>query len=279
MLSKRISKYAPALATAVMAGLGASQALAALTIDMRVAGVTGTNTGFTAKSVSGVANGTTVTMQIWAQVTGSAGNSTPGLAQTLQSAGGSILSSNGGLLGNLSVPGGVTTGITAPFRANSSSAGFVTDLDGDGDLDVGSNNTGDAENFFSARSAKLLGPRSNDDGTTPGLVVNTIPGGWEYLLSLSRFVVTNNAGSTNVNFRPNQASFGAVWAENAAEQFNTDGDFSGYAGGQTFGPSNGTYTNGSAINIAGAAGTTPEPASLGLIGVAGLGLLARRRKA
>src|SRR4051812_22411921 len=128
MLSKRISKYAPALATAVMAGLGASQALAALTIDMRVAGVTGTNTGFTAKTVTGVANNTTVTMQIWAQVTGSAGNSTPGLAQTLQSCGGSILSSNGGLLGNLSVPGGTTTGITLPFRANSSSAGFQTDL-------------------------------------------------------------------------------------------------------------------------------------------------------
>src|SRR5436190_17297562 len=128
MLSKRISKYAPALATAVMAGLGASQALAALTIDMRVSGLTGTGTivGTSGKSVTGVANGTTVTMQIWAQVTGSAGNSTPGLAQTLQSAGGSILSSNGGLLGNLSVPSGATTGITLPFRANSSSAGFQT---------------------------------------------------------------------------------------------------------------------------------------------------------
>jgi hypothetical protein len=276
MLSKRISKYGPMIAGAVMAGLGASQALASLTIDMRVTNVTGGGTKVTAKSVTGQAVGTTVTMQVWAQVTGSAGNSTPGIAQCLQSVGGSFLSSNGGLLGNF-----IPANPPLVFKAASASAGLATDLDGDGDLDVGSNDTSDAANFFSARAAELIGPRSNNDGHVSTLLVNPITGGWEYLIDTIRFVVTSNpTGSTALNFRHNTAHTGAVWAENATEtSVDNDPDPTtsySYGGGQTLAPDTGIEGEGTPVLLG---GVTPEPTSLGLLGVAGLGLLARRRKA
>jgi len=279
MLSKRISKFAPALAGAALAGLGVSQALATLTVDLRASAVSGGGSiSADKKTVTGFAVGSTVTMQVWAQVTGSAGNNTPGIAQSLQTVTGSFLSGNGPLLGNL-----VTAAPPLAFRANSSSVGFSSDLDGDGDLDVGSNNPADNANFFSARSSKLLGPQSNADGSTAGLTANAIAGGTEYFIELLRFVVGPAAtGSTQVNFRPLNTAVGGVWAENTTETSVDNGDGTTsytYGGGTNGDPSSAAaYHSGLPVNIGVGGGTVPEPASLGLIGAAGLGLLARRRK-
>jgi len=269
MLSKRLSKIAPLFAGAVAAGLGAHSAIAALTIDLRVTGVSAGT--FSAKSVTAPILGSTVTMAVWAQVTGS----DPTKFQTLQSVTGSFLSGIAGLPGTLSATP------NAAFGGQSFSAGLQTDLDGDGDLDVGSNNQADADNFFRARAGALIGPGTTGSTglATPGLQTQTITGGTEYRIATLRFVVGGVLGQASINFRPNTAHEAAVWAENADQSTSAgdDGTVISYAGGTTFAPDSGTETVGTPV-IVGVGGTVPEPASLGLLGVAGLGLLARRRK-
>jgi len=283
MLSKRFSKIAPVFAGAVAAGLGATNALAALTMDLRVTAVTG-STGATIsidrKTVTaGTSGNVTVTMAVWAQVTGNG----PG-ADDVQLVSGSFLSSLGGMLGNLAV-----TNIPTLFQALSSSNGLNQDLDGDGDLDVGNNNNFDADNFFRARSGKMVGTQSNFDGSSPGLTFNSITNGTEYRVALLRFTQTSGAGdgskSTDVNFRGWNVAEGAVWGEDQEENAVTDTDSGettsyNYENGTVLNPALGVLTGGVAVHIqaTGGGGITPEPASLGLLGVAGLGLLSRRKK-
>jgi len=280
MLSKRLSKIAPLFAGAVAAGLGAQSALAALTIDLRVTAVTGGGTVAPGnKSVVAPAAGATVTMNVWAQVTGS----DPTKFQCLQSVGGSFLS-GGNLLGNMSVNGTTpAVFVAAAFGGLSNSVGFLTDLDGDTDLDVGSNNQADQANYFSARAGQLMGPDTTGSSGLPtgGLTTNTIAGGTEYRIGQLRFVIGgSNVGQASINFRPNTAHEAAVWAENATQVTSegSDGTVTSYTGGQTLAPDTGTETVGAPVLIGVGGGATPEPASLGLLGVAGLGLLARRRK-
>lgn len=273
------------LAAAVATGLGATSAMAALTIDLRVTAITGagsTGGSFTSKSVTpGPSGNITVTMAVWAQVTGSNNN----LPDDVQSATGSFLST-GLLLGNLNV-----SNIPTLFQGTAFSTGFATDLDGDGDNDVGSNINNDADNFFRARAGKMTGPKSNFDGSAVGLSTNTIPNGTEYRIALLRFVQFGGAGqSTDVNFRPWNVAEGAVWGEDQNEvptidDGGTTDDTSDdttvgytYADGNVANPALGTFGPGPAVHIGSGGGVVPEPMSLGLISAAGLGLLARRRK-
>jgi hypothetical protein len=107
---------------------GAGVAHAGVVIDLRAISKNGIATP-NPKLVA-VAPGDTVIFRVFADVTGAAGNIAP---DCLQSVSGSFLST-GGIRGNLSLDK-----ITLPFDEPQSSVGATQDLDGDGDLDVGSN--------------------------------------------------------------------------------------------------------------------------------------------
>lgn len=111
-------------------------------------------------STATVANvGDQVKFDIWFTVTG---HDTDLTNEGLQTVNASLLSTN--LIGG-SVNGTITVDtIEAPFTANGSQTGSQVDLDGDGDLDVGSNNNANLEGFFLARSSSL----TTTGGTTEG---------------------------------------------------------------------------------------------------------------
>jgi len=251
---------------------------AALTIDVRALQINGVNISGanTPKNIPAAAIGDVITFGVYADVTGS--NSAK--FQTLQSFSGSFLSSGGGTKGNM-VP---AASRTPPFNASSSSVGLAQDLDGDGDLDIGSNNDADAANFFADRANNLTGPHSTDSngnsvftqaGTTPTSIAN----GTEYRVGTLRLTLTAGGTATSVNFRPRVAGTAATWAEDADEVSVVDPDTGAtiisYSGG-----TQGTVFNAGApvlVAAVGGGGVTPEPATLSLAGLAGLALVRRRR--
>jgi hypothetical protein len=276
MLSKRLSTML--LSGAAVAGLSAV-ANAGLLIDVRAFAINGAPLSGpnTPKSITQIAVGQTVGLRVYAQVTGSNAN----LFQCLQSLSGSFLSGGGAshLLGNMAL---AAAGQTAPFNSNGQSVGQATDLDGDGDLDIGSNTASDPAGFWAVRAASLTGPHSTDAGGTSvfptAFQPTAIPGGTEYtLINNLRFVVTSlGSSATQVNFRNRSSNTGGLWAENATEVPTDNGDgttaFS-YTGGMTFTDTS-AVPSGLPVNI----GVIPEPATFGLAALAGLGMLARRRK-
>jgi len=263
------------LAGAAVSGLGVSVSNAGLLVDVRAVRLNGVNlSAAQAKSVS-VALGDTVSFRVFADVTGS----NAAKAQALQSLSGSFLST-GALKGNMILAAG---GQQKPFNSSGSSVGQLTDLDGDGDLDIGSNTPSDPAGFWAIRSANLTGPRSTDDagGTVFGSFPPTaIAGGTEYtLVDNLRFIVTNATSQTLVNFRNRVSNTGGLWVENATETStdNLDGTTAyGYSGGTTFTDTSNVPSGPGVLLTSG--GSVPEPTSLGLAALAGLGMLARRRK-
>jgi MYXO-CTERM domain-containing protein len=247
---------------------------AALTIDVRALQINGANIGGanTAKSITQFAVGDVITFGVFADVTGS----NPAKFQTLQSFSGSFLSTGGTTLGNM-VP---AASRAVPFNASSSSVGLAQDLDNDGDLDIGSNNDADAANFFADRANVLIGPHSTNDqggspfGTTPP---TSIPGGTEYRAGTLRLTITAAGTPTLVNFRPRVAGTAATWSEDADENVFFDPDLQTniitYSGGTV-----GTiFLAGTPVAVGVGGGTTPEPATLSLAGLAGLAMVRRRR--
>src|SRR5215213_8892061 len=124
MMQVSVGRRATAsLAAAIAATLvGSASALAAPGLQIDV--TTLTNTKSATASV-----GDTLTLKVYAVVTGSDAN---GANDGVQNAQGSFLST-GGMKGTLSAS------LINPFIAVSSQAGSAADLDADGDLDVGSN--------------------------------------------------------------------------------------------------------------------------------------------
>jgi len=285
---------AAAAASVGLAGF-ASQTHASLVIDVRALGITAGGGTISAdkKSVNLNPGGATITMGVFARVSG-----TNATQQTGEFGGGGgddlrnddgvnivtgSFQSVGPLLGNFGIgaaPGAQVSPSSrvTPFADSGSQNGVSADWDSDGDLDIGTNGT-DPTNMFVGRSptsahALLFGPTaspvpngkgwSQDAGGSGFNNNDTIidPTTSELQIGTLRWVTSGAGGASSaLNFvpRPTTDAGSALWFE--------DGQATGKS------PGSGAYLLGAPVTVTNA----PEPAALSLLGIAGLGLLARRR--
>ena len=256
MLSNRISKM---LLSGAVVGASAGVVNAAMNIDIRATGVTNGGTLVNNKTVTGTVAGSVVSFDIFAVIVGT---NTSTADDKFISVAGSWRSSNGGLLGDIaadlfrSVTDPETGDVLTPgFDGLGSSVGLQQDLDGDGDLDVGSNTDSNAENFWAARFA--LAPAGSGAGS-----LSPTTGGRR--IGFGTFTVDGGGiSSTLINFDGRSATTSANYFQDGqtVQQPSSDGlvplSVSGDGGG--------------------GGGTVPEPATLSLAGLAGLALVRRRR--
>jgi len=296
-MDKRFSRLqsgkllAAAVASVGLAGWASHEANAGLVIDVRATGATA-GTTFTAKSVQLGAGLVTVTMGVFARLSGTnatqqVGEFGGGLADdtrnddTLQTVVGSF-NSVGTLLGNMT---GNAAGVgisynsrTSPFNAGGSTNGVGLDWDSDGDLDIGQAST-DPTNLWSVRAsapsaatlfngttAPTKGWSNGPDGSAQsGAQANdTIidPTTQELMIGTIRFIVNGagNGANANVNYvQRTNVDLAALWFEDGIATSKS--------------PTSSPFSTGTPVGIT----NIPEPATLGLLGVASLGLLARRR--
>jgi hypothetical protein len=277
---------AAAAASAGLMGWGTTQkADASLVIDLRA--TSATNGGVISadkKSVSVAAGVTTITMAVIARISGTNatqvtgdwannGSTTTANDDTLQIITGSF-KSTGLLQGNLNTAAGPLTYNSRinPYIGSGSVNGTASDWDSDGDLDIGNAGT-DPSTMFSGRSASpsfayvgsgtgwSQGEGASSGGNANDTVVD--PTTSELQIGVLRFI-TSGAGGPNtlLSFVPRPATDpgSALWFEDGASTGKT--------------PGTGAFLSGVPVTV----NAVPEPATLGLLGIAGLGLLARRKK-
>ena len=231
--------------------------------------------------------GVTVTLAVYAQITGT--NTTqlignfggdPAINDTknddvLQIISGSFASSAGGLLGSFNAaPGPLTyNSRVAPFTANGSQNGTAADFDSDGDLDLGALGA-DVTNMWVVRT----------DSPTAALVIDGTSNGWSKnsgawgqqadnavvdagtsrlrVGTLYWTVTDSNKGSTLLNYipRPDPGPGAALWWE--------DGVITGHT------PGTDPVGIGAPVTVT----VNPEPASGVMLGLVGIGLVARRKR-
>ena len=160
-------------------------------VDLRLPG------GGTTATVDSV--GDTVNFEIWFTVTGHDADAANEGVQTVNA---SLLSTNitgGSVNGTM-----VVNTIEAPFNTTGTQRGAQADLDGDGDLDVGSNDNALPNGFFLARSGSLT--------TGGGTVVGT---GKAWKIGTGTFTVTSllYGVSTNIVARTRNNAFAYVFQE------------------------------------------------------------------
>jgi hypothetical protein len=243
---------------ALAAGIGgiASNADAALTVDLRLADG--------GKSI--VANaGDKIMADIWATVSG-ASSDLPN-SYGLSSVNGSIVSQGDlrinivGKQGDVAAyKGGVKTTALSPFAKSGEQPGNSADLDGDGDLDLGAPNQNDATGLFIARAdpQEYFGSPANT-GIAAG-------NGVAWKIGRIELTVAGNSGSANVVFLPRRNAAGAI-APEAGLWYDDQGGLSAKNA------TTGTFVTGAPLTI-----VVPEPGVIGTLALGAVGLLARRRK-
>jgi hypothetical protein len=301
--SQRSAKLlAAAVASVGLAGFGASTAHSSLVVDVRATSVAGQGLTGSNTSKSVLANvGDTIVFNVVVrvsgtnatQLTGNFDNAAPAtdtrnddslqsLAGAFNSVGPAKMNFQGGVNSNQGNGNAVF-----PYGAGGSTNGSELDFDSDGDLDLGTTGT-DPTNMWVVRAA---GPQSatvakKNTGTRFGLSTAGQTGGAaafnedaggpssgtpaaqiidattaEWLVGELSMVVTGGTGTSNVNFiiRATNDAGASLWFE--------DGSTTGKS------PGNSPFAVGAPVQV-----TIPEPSTLGLMGLAALGLISRRKK-
>jgi uncharacterized protein (TIGR03382 family) len=246
MLSNRISKM---LLSGAVLSATAGAVNAGMNLDVRATGVSGGGILVNNKTVTQVIPGSVVSFDVFAVVTGTDASTNN---DKFISVAGSFRSTGGGTTGNLLMDLVRSTfdtegEITSPgFDGLGSSVGLQQDLDGDGDLDVGSNTDSDANNFWAARFA--LAPTAIGAGS-----FSPTSGGRR--IGFGTFTVGAAGSPTLINFDGRGASTAANYVQDGqtVQEPSVDGLVP--------------------ISVSG----IPEPTTLSLAALAGLGLVRRRR--
>jgi hypothetical protein len=282
---------AAAAASVGLAGF-ASQADASLLIDLRaiqVAGGTGGSFTLGPKGVTlapGATTPYTIIMGVYARVAGTNATQIKGdidgnldADDTMNDDGVAIATgsfkSTGGLLGNMNTVAGNLgySSRATGFLDNGGVNGGASDWDSDGDLDIGNGGT-DTAGMWSVRAnpaAQAIAKNGSSmdlwkgsyQGNTDTKLID--PTTSEMRIGQIRFIVdaSTASGNSNVNFVPRNVPSDqgtALWTEDGASTGK-------------FGGNGGVFLAGSPVNVA-----IPEPSTVALAGIAGIGLLARRKK-
>lgn len=256
-------------ACGVLAGALAVQNASASPIDLEIAQINGQDaSGKTAQ----VKVGDVVTLNMFATVRGANTTTTNDGFQSLQ---GSLKASGGAIIGVLAPAGddildpdtGEPTGQKffgiSPFADNGTTNGTKQDLDNDGTPDFGgqpSDATGIGD-FMAIRAASMqkTGGTEVDKGQAGA-------GRMFQIGSLTFTVTGTHAGTEDINYYPrlltngNKAQSTALWQEDTGTGAK-DG-------------SSGSLLVGAPVQLS----AVPEPATMATLGLAAVGLLARRRR-
>ena len=192
--------------------------------------------------------GQVLNLQVLATVTSVNNNASQDKLQDLSGSIISVAAASKAVAGNLAAKN------ISPFNANGAAPGLQQDLNGDGNIDVGTNNTVSTQGLFFARSSPAQGPSA---GTTVG-------GSLVFVVADLTYTVTNlnSGGAVELKFVPLVSALpeAAAWVEQNTQKNNTNSSFAAASpfvitgsGSVTTGP---TALSGTVIGTAGSYGNS-----------------------